>query len=169
MYIDILVVVLGHVRIRPQHIYNLEILHSKWKANDAHPLNNLLKVHQYFLSFSADGTKRLSGFLTTAQFHCIFYLATALVINGVWNVCRGDNNINYTKLYFDVHKYIFQQNLLAETQRKLSVLTSDTNGYKKLLEGLIAQVCFSLRLFISLLFVFMFLFIDSKHGCIIQW
>lgn len=36
------------------------------------------------------------------------------------------------------------KSLLAETQRKLSVLTSDTNGYKKLLEGLIAQGLFQL-------------------------
>lgn len=35
---------------------------------------------------------------------------------------------------------LYKQNLLAETQRKLNVLTNDTNGYKKLLEGLIAQV-----------------------------
>lgn len=34
--------------------------------------------------------------------------------------------------------------LLGETQRKLNVLTNDTNGYKKLLEGLIAQGLFQL-------------------------
>jgi V-type H+-transporting ATPase subunit E len=34
--------------------------------------------------------------------------------------------------------------LLGETQKKLNVLTNDTNGYKKLLEGLIAQGLFQL-------------------------